>query len=680
MQFRSDQKLLIDGSSGSGKSSLVDGFVWALYGRGRSDNKSLIKRGTTGARVVVLLEDDSTVYRIERCINNKGKHELNISKLENKKYVPIKITGLKDAQEYLERKILHSSYALFINSIVYPQDNIESFIQQPANKKKDILLEIINASAYDEYLKSAKEKLQENKTKKDVFVSKIDERQLLISGKKNAVKNLTEYEEVDKKIKIDIENNKKNRQAITAKQEEFNKKKNLTESKKNELNTIQERESENIDRTQLLNQKIIDLKKSDINKLKESVNKLNLHRAELVKLEQSKNEYLIWNTKYTALFKLSPVNPGYNDRIKEINRQLIDLMKERIELCPELNKVCPILENKRQFRMKELESDLRDTNVKFSDFQKELELHNKKIEDLGEAPIIDNRKIEELQVEINKLLPYEKQLIEVTKETDIIKDIEAELISLKTKQIELIAKKDIIIKEIDGYKELEKEEQDIRMKINSLDNDNAELTMEHSNNLELLTLARQADKDIKESELKLNEFKKELLEISDNVESLEAIKGAFSPNGIKAIMIDYIIPQFEDKINDILGRLSGFKIRLDTQKSGLSKDVTLEGLFINIINEQGEELNFESYSGGERIKISMAINEALAGFSNINMRIFDEAIVSLDNESTQKFLEAMNETQQRVNQIICISHIQEVKDIFDEKIIIKNINGQSIVT
>ena len=45
IDFEPDQNVLIDGKSGSGKSSIVEGLIWALYGKGRSDNKSLIKKG-----------------------------------------------------------------------------------------------------------------------------------------------------------------------------------------------------------------------------------------------------------------------------------------------------------------------------------------------------------------------------------------------------------------------------------------------------------------------------------------------------------------------------------------------------------------------------------------------------------------------------------------------------------
>ena len=86
---------------------------------------------------------------------------------------------------------------------------------------------------------------------------------------------------------------------------------------------------------------------------------------------------------------------------------------------------------------------------------------------------------------------------------------------------------------------------------------------------------------------------------------------------------------------------------------------------------------YESFSGGEKVKISVAINEALAELTKINFRVLDETVVSLDNESTQKFLEALTRIQETVSQVICVSHIPEIKDMFDEKINIIKTNGDS---
>ena len=149
LELKADQKLLIDGISGSGKSSLVEAVVWCLYGKGRADNRSLIKRGETGGSVVLVIENDEVSYKIERKITQEGKHELKLLRKKVKTYAPVKVNGIKETQEFIENDILGCSYLLFINSVVYPQDSAENFVKQTAGKRKDLLLEIINAAKYD---------------------------------------------------------------------------------------------------------------------------------------------------------------------------------------------------------------------------------------------------------------------------------------------------------------------------------------------------------------------------------------------------------------------------------------------------------------------------------------------------------------------------------------------------
>jgi exonuclease SbcC len=145
--------------------------------------------------------------------------------------------------------------------------------------------------------------------------------------------------------------------------------------------------------------------------------------------------------------------------------------------------------------------------------------------------------------------------------------------------------------------------------------------------------------------------------------------------------VDYLVPQLEDRINEVLGQMSDFRIRLDTQKATVDDEGIKEGLFITVINDLGEELPFDSYSGGEKVKITVAISEALASLmSGVGFRIMDENIVSLDKESTDGFVSVLVKLQKQFPQLLVISHLQEVKDIFEKSVTITKVNGISKIT
>ena len=111
LDFQETYHALLTGKSGSGKSSIVDSIVWNLYGKGRSDNRSLIKKGAKIADVTILLQDDDIQYAIERKVDLKGKQTLNVSSSKDKKtFLPVKVVGTKALQAFIENEILHSSY------------------------------------------------------------------------------------------------------------------------------------------------------------------------------------------------------------------------------------------------------------------------------------------------------------------------------------------------------------------------------------------------------------------------------------------------------------------------------------------------------------------------------------------------------------------------------------------
>jgi DNA repair exonuclease SbcCD ATPase subunit len=55
----------------------------------------------------------------------------------------------------------------------------------------------------------------------------------------------------------------------------------------------------------------------------------------------------------------------------------------------------------------------------------------------------------------------------------------------------------------------------------------------------------------------------------------------------------------------------------------------------------------------------------------------DENIISLDRDSTEGFVAVLDKLQDKFKQLLIISHIQEVKDMFRESVEIIKINGIS---
>jgi len=682
ISFRPNQKLLIAGNSGGGKSSLQEAIVWSLYGQGRGDNRSLIKNGKSGARVILNIQDDTSPihYKIERSITKTNKHTVDVSEsVDGKSFAPIKATGIKGVQEYLEKNILKSSYLLFINSIVYLQENSETFVKQTAAKRKEIILEIINSNNYDDYLKRSKEAIQENKLSIGIAESKIQEKEIQISRDKDRSANISIYKEQKKKIADELLLIEKDVETVQAEYDSYSEKLAYLKGKEGIVIDIINKIDSNNRKIDEINKRIISIQTADIKKLESDVARKK-ELEELLKIENGKREdSYLWQAKLNEVNRLLPPEHDYSADIATVNKKIILAMGEQIPECPNCGTKYPSFEDSKQKKIKDLEDDLSNLKNNEAEYNKKKNEYSLALETIGKPVLYDMAIISSLNSEIEKYRESEKKLNELAGMTVVIEQLSQDITSINTEQSDLIKKKETVSEEISGKSFLEEKQKDSNSKRIALNGRKQTLTSQNIENESLLAIAEDASRNIERNKADIEKLKQDLSSAKKDGESLKLIKEAFSPNGIKAIVIDYVIPQLEEKINEILSKLSDFRVILETQKTGAKEETILEGLFITVVNELGEHLDFQSFSGGEKIKISLSINEALAEISKINFRFFDETVVALDNESVQQFLEAMNNIQEKVSQVLCISHMQEIKDSFDEKITVIKNNGNSII-
>jgi DNA repair exonuclease SbcCD ATPase subunit len=91
-------------------------------------------------------------------------------------------------------------------------------------------------------------------------------------------------------------------------------------------------------------------------------------------------------------------------------------------------------------------------------------------------------------------------------------------------------------------------------------------------------------------------------------------------------------------------------------------------------------MNFDNLSGGERVKVSVAITEALGSLQKCGFRLCDEFVTALDQNSLEGFMDSVEHLQKNYPQLLMISHIQEIKDLFEKTLTIKKHNGISIIS
>ena len=679
--FKENEKLLLDGKSGSGKSSITEAILWTLYGEGRSDNRSLVRRGAKMATTSLKLTDGQRETLITRTVSSAGKNTLTITQNTGSKgqFLPIERTGLKDTQDWIEKEFLRASYELFTNSVAYPQENENSFVKANASRRKDLLLEIVRAGNFDELYDKTRDAIRVNELESADISAKIDGFETTIRHSeesankhdfyKKEVENATREIDVLTLSEKDLESQISNISHITR---QIKDKKATWKILADNISSINEQLLE--DRLEVETHRKIDIisAKKDVEQLEVLSSEIEGIEKELIMCAQAQRYINNHLSNKPSIF-------DYSKDIEVINKRLIPLIKDTGR-CP-AGEECPfVIPIKGQIDF--LTEQITEKTEKGISEQKDLEAWEKEY-----VALVPAKDTTELYNILGGLKDKVRKL-SVSREVVIkYESFQATLEKIKTRGIKFSEEINEASRKIE---ELSKEVTQLEQTLVNIDSNkiNTELSRirislqqaQKDKNLASsgLTLAANAQEMIKDASTRLVELQKGISEAVEEKESLELLKEAFSPRGIRAVVIDFLVPQLEEKINEVLDQMSDFRIRLDTQAPKSSEEGVKEGLFITIKNGLGEEMSYENYSGGERVKVTMAISEALASLQNsVGFRLLDEAVTSLDSESTQSFVQVLLKLQEKFPQVIIISHIDLVKDIFEKRLNCVKINGIS---
>lgn len=681
ISFNENEKILIDGRSGSGKSSIGEAIIWALYGKGRSENRFLVRRGSKTASVTIKLIDGPTATNITRTVSN-GKNTLLVTQRANEsaKFLAIKRTGLKDTQDWIEKEYLKASYELFTNSIAYPQENENSFVKANASRRKDLLLEIIQAGNFDELYNKARDAITVNDLDSVAIVTKFEDLEVALKGEKEVANNYDSYKSQIKELTSRLAKNVSVEKETEGKLKDLSQfgtkikdKKALKEMLISSIKSIYIELHEN-------KQKIHNYTRLDIELLKKETEELDGLLIESKKIDKDIEDYILKQEQINAHLSNKPTVIDYSKDIKIINNRLIPLIQDSGK-CPSGDE-CPfVLPIKGQIDF--LTEQITQKTEKSINEKNELKEWENKYADL--ITRIDINDLYKKSKELNKKTEIASNSKKTIDEYDhFMKEVKPDIDKNHQGLIKKIATDDKKLTLIKG--EIEELETDLKNSdVNKLNVELSEVRIlilkdqsKKEDLIAFITVAERSKENVVIIKKSLTKLKKDVKKLQDKKEILGLIKEALSPRGIKAVVIDWMVPQLEEKINTVLEQMSDFRIRLDTQKEKADDSGNKEGLFITVINDIGEELAFESYSGGEKVKITIAISEALAGLQkHIGFRIMDENIISLDSESTEGFVEVLTKLQEKFSQLIIISHLQEVKDMFEKKINIRKVNGVS---
>ena len=675
--------ILLSGSNGSGKSSIgIEAISYALFGSVRVNNVDDAIRN----------EEDSMSVSIEFQLNGqnicitRAKRRGKSQKLQ----LIIDNTEIEELLSELQKridKLISLSPDSLQSSIFLRQEDTGFFAKAKPETRKQIISDILDLQQYERLEKLARDKRSELKASikskqasieniEDVDVKQLEEDLIQITKilKKNTSKlqifeeNLNELKEYN----ANILEKQKHRDSIiannlTLEKRITNNKTNIESSEedlvqlKSKLKTITAEDAEPL-------QQVVDSFQNNLNEISEKGSELKEQHTKIIKtkikeqtlvvqglINESQVHLVNLKNKQTSLDKLNKLKEADCPTcLREMNTKELSAMKKSFQ--DEIDAIQSDVDKSKKplTKAEELLEKISE-----GDFCEAISIQEK-ITKLQKQYSETKNSLKEAQEALQLALKNQKVVIETkekikSKTTDILKykeDIEF----LETQR-----------KEVPKVKEELKDESEIK--------ENIRKTKEQQH--EGITIKAKIEGNI-ENALKEKEKREKAIndinKSTSDLELLEQLVVAFSKNGIPASIIETILPEIQDNANFYLSKMSeeGLEFKfttIETLKNGDEKNT----LDLSVFDGQTWRC-FDSLSGGESFRVSLAIrlalSQILARRAGIELEtlILDEPAVALDQQGLQSFIYVVKSLKDIFPRILITTHIASLADEFESKI------------
>ena len=193
---------------------------------------------------------------------------------------------------------------------------------------------------------------------------------------------------------------------------------------------------------------------------------------------------------------------------------------------------------------------------------------------------------------------------------------------------------------------------------------------------------------IAEAEAQMAELRKSIEAAAAVLDDYTVLGQAFSIDGIPYMIIRGVVPEIMRQSNDILAAMTGGRMAVDirTEREQKSTKQIVNSLEVWINTITGGNRPYQSHSGGEKVKIALAVTLGLADVKarragvQLGMLFIDEPPF-LDGDGTEAYADALVSMGGRNPnmRILAISHDPTMKARFSQNIIVSDGENGSTV-
>ena len=641
----------------SGKSSMWDALSFCIYDR---TSRTTLSRNVLNNRKSTFhckfnFEIDGVDYFIERKAKyvRRGtsvKVDVNFWKEDGGVIESLNGEQRKDTNKNIEKYL--GKFEDFVLTALSLQGNNALFIDKSQSERKEILSQFIGVDIFDKLYQKASDENRDTATlirkfKSDDFTTKLAEIDIDLKKDKNEYKLLEIEQSSILKKEDDLQNQ------IVRLNEKIVK-----------LNADSGVSIEELEKRL----KILEKKKDDIINQKDSIQDRISHREKLqIELEEILDKFDEEDLEegITKLKNLKKNSSSIDNEIQKVNIKKDSLYERKEHLdSHKYNEDCNIcMENSKSIleTKEKVETEIKEVEHRLQEFEK-----NKL----------------NLNIDIDSLKGYEKEwsnFVEARdKEDKIDREISGLINKLSTIETEelrnqqQIAQQDQLIKEYYKNEKQIKKNKEIRNDIVDVRSDLDDVKkVIKTNNSEILKLngrisALQNQKESIEDRIQ------EVKGLEEQSKLFEFYLNSLSKDGVSYELIEKALPMIEGEVNNILAQIVDFGMQLE-----------IDGKNINAYLVYGDQRwSLEMCSGMERFISGLAIRVALINVCNLprpNFLVIDEGFGTLDSENLQSLFMLFTYLKTQFDFVIVISHIDSMRDVVDNLIEIKKVEGFSHV-
>ena len=713
------------GPNGSGKSSLIDAVRFALFGHTRGGSDGVITEGEQACRVEFEFALGAEMYLVSRQRSRKGAGSTLLSLQLRNGHEPIVLDGksVAETQRRIEQAI-HLTDELFTVTACANQGNVAAFSQAKPAARKQVLSDILDLVAWERRADVARQlgrdvaaQLEADHTRHAALrataseadglreqIAQIEATQGVVARQIAATETeLAQAQGAKEALVSDREADRARRQALDELIAQAQKAKTAIGETTTRLSQLEKSVSgraalldgiRRAEEAQTYSQEL-EAKRQEDERLQ--------HEAEL--LDQRKRAATTEHQQAIRTLKerIEQARAGHDRQVRSLRQRVADLnsQAEPLERVPcadtEMAASCPLIAAARKAKValpgldaelvKLLECDpVADDAQRLSTLESQpvAQAEEKRLREIATArKEAGHNSAEHAKAKqaAGKLRDLQESLHRVERADAQLTEVRTQLGGLTAEAKQTAERRAALEKELGPARDwdalLAQAEQTMKTARAAIANLQARLQtlgQQRGTLEERLRLAEHAVAEVEQLSVQVRDGERRL-------NLLKILAQAFGKSGIPALLIEQAVPDLEAVANDVLSVLSDGRMSLALRSQRETKAKTIqETLDIVIADERGER-PYENFSGGEAMRVDLALRIALSVLlasragARCEMLVLDETCAPLDAQGRALFVDCLGRISDRFATVLVVTHMDELKELFPYRYEVSK-NGQ----